>query len=259
MILGFDIGNTNTLLGIYRKSDIAPVKTFRFRTEKNIPPDELGLVIRNFLSLYQKETGADDPVGGIIFSSVVPEVNSSYHAFSVDLLGTEAHEITPLSSLGISLRYDNPDQIGPDRIVNAVAAFQEYHKNCVIVDLGTATTVTVLLGDGTFEGGLIGPGIGITIDALAQRTSKLVKISFERPPALVARNTVDAIKSGFFYGWLSMVEGIIQRIENQYGIPFTPLLTGGFCRILGESLGRECVIDPLLTMKGIKYIYDLNV
>jgi type III pantothenate kinase len=256
MIIGFDIGNTSTLMGIYASSDRSPVYTHRFNTTKDISPDELGEVINRAISDHL--INRNEKVDGFAFSSVVTEVNDSYRRVSMDIFKLKPVEINSDSRLTIKINYDDPHQLGPDRIVNAEAAFSEYKCDCIIVDLGTAVTFCVLLSEGIFDGGIIGPGIGITIDALANRTSKLVKIEFGKPPAIVAKNTVDAIKSGFFYGWLSMVEGNIEKIRSVYKRDFAVILTGGYCGIIGNNLGIKNTIDPMLTMKGIKLIYDLN-
>ena len=257
-ILGFDIGNTNTTLGIYCKSDISPVKTFRFRTKREILSDELGLLINHYIITYKDEIKEDISIEGVAISSVVSEVKKQYNEISKSLFNVSPLEINYKVKLGINIRYENPDQLGADRLVNAVAAFNEYRSDCIIIDLGTATTFCVLDRDGVFNGGLICPGIEITIDALADKASKLVKINFERPKNLVAKNTVDAIKSGFFYGWLSMVEGIIDRIERQCRKEFLLIITGGYSEVIGENIKRKNIVDTILTMKGIKYIYDLN-
>ncbi len=258
MILGFDIGNTNTVMGIYGDDEVSPSGMYRFRTVRDATSDEMGIMVGAFLESYRRKAKAAGNVSGIAFSSVVPEVNRLYHALAKDYFSLTSFEITCRCNLSIKIHYDTPSQLGVDRIVNAEAAYREYGKNCLIVDIGTATTFCVLRENGLYDGGLIGPGIGVTIDALAARTSLLRKIPFEKPASIVATNTADALKSGFFYGWLSMVEGIIEKIEKQYNIGFLPILTGGYAAILGNALARKHVVDPLLTLKGIKYLYNLN-
>ena len=145
-----------------------------------------------------------------------------------------------------------------DRIVNAEAAYIEYGNDCIIIDIGTAATFCVVTGD-SFAGGLIGPGIELTKRALAENTSNLPEIDFEKPDRLVARDTVNAIKSGFYYGWLMLVEGIIGLIEEEYKRTFRVICTGGYSKILSENIRHENIFDPLLTMKGIKRIYKQNI
>ena len=257
-VLGFDIGNTNTHLGIFEKSNILPVKTYRYRTHRNVTSDELGLLIKSFLNNFKNEINTDIHISGIAFSNVVTEVNNQYHVMSKKFFNLTPLEINSFKELGITLHYINPEWIGTDRIVNAVAAYNEYKKDCIVVDLGTAVTYDVVLKQGIFDGGLIGPGIGITIDALAENTSKLLKVDFQKMDRIVTQNPMDAIKSGFYYGWLSMITGILSKIEQEYNKEFMIIITGGYSDIIGKNIDKECTIDPLLTMKGIKYVYDMN-
>jgi type III pantothenate kinase len=258
MILGFDIGNTNTLMGIYRPGDTVPHHTFMFGTQKDIPSENLGTLIRGFVEDYRAESRSGEKVSGFIFSSVAPEINGQYNDVAMTFFNVEAIEISHKSKLSIKIRYDDPSELGVDRIVNAEAAFREYGGDAIIIDLGTAATFCVLLADGTFDGGLIAPGIGTTIRALAQRTSRLPEVVFERPKSLVCRDTVNAVKSGFYYGWMSLVEGIIDLIRKEYGRDMKIILTGGTAEMISKNIGRENIHDDMLTMKGLKYIYDLN-
>lgn len=254
MILGFNIGNSNTVLGLYTGTETLPRDVYRYRTARKASADELGALVRQFLLHH-----GTDAVDGIAFASVVPELNRAYHEMAARYFGSEALEIGHRSRLGIRIRYDDPSRLGADRIVNAEAAFREYARDCVIVDVGTAITYCVLHADGLYDGGIIGPGIGVTIDALASAASQLPRVHFERPGGLIARNTIDALKSGFFYGWVSLVDGMIGRICAEYGKRFVIVLTGGdSASVLGPALAGEVVMDPMLTMKGIRLIYDLN-
>ncbi|HOO70207.1 MAG TPA: type III pantothenate kinase [Spirochaetota bacterium] len=258
MILGFDIGNTNTLMGIYSDDSVVPFQTFIYTTKKKTSFENLGSLIEGFVKGYRHESGTEEKVTGFAFSSVAPEVNSQYHDAAMTYFNVDALEISHKSKTSLKIKYDDPSSLGVDRIVNAEAAFRDYGGNAIIIDLGTAVTFCVLLDDGTFDGGLIAPGIGTTIRALSQRTSKLPEIVFEKPASLVCRDTVNAIKSGFFYGWLSLVEGIINRILREYGRDMKIIFTGGAAGIIAKNITHENIHDDLLTMKGIKYIYDLN-
>lgn len=256
--LGFDIGNTSTTMGIYPENEIPPCRTFRYDTDKKIKARKLGIIISDNLQSCRREIGHDINITGVAFSSVAPEVNTSYRGMSGKLFKLEPLEINSGIKLNIKIRYDRPEELGPDRIVDAAAAHREYKKDCIIVGMGTANTFCVLLSDGTFEGGLIGPGLGITINALAEKTSKLAKVNFEKPADFIARNTIDAIKSGFFYGWTIMISGIISKIKEEYKRDFQVIFTGGYSSIVGKYIEGNNIIDPLLTMKGIKYLYDIN-
>ena len=257
MILGFDIGNTSTTAGLYRENRLEPDFTFRYPTARDADHGSLAGRIREGIGGYR--SGADEVrVSGLAFSSVVPEVNGAYHEMGRTLFGGRPYEITCRSKLNYEIRYDDPAQLGTDRIVNAAAAFHEYGGGDIVVDIGTAVTFCVLLEDGVFDGGIIAPGIDTAIRSLALRASRLPEVPFEKPERLVARGTIDALKSGFFYGWLSLAEGLIGRIEREYGRDFRVILTGGFAAAVAEHLSRPPVVDQLLAMKGIKLIYDMN-
>ena len=258
MILGFDIGNTNTTLGIYREGRVAPVQTYRYTTHRSATADELGVAVNSFLSLYRNSSGDTTPVKGAAYSTVVTDLTETYRSMVRGFFAVEPLEINSSCRLGISIRYDNPELLGPDRIVNAEAAFAEHPADVIIIDMGTATTISVVTGDGTLNGGVIGPGIGITINALAEGTSRLHKINLEKPDSVIAYNTGDAIKSGFFYGWLSMIEGMVKRIEDHFGVPFLVITTGGFSTVLSPHLQIKVLNDPALTMKGIQYVFTRN-
>ena len=253
MILGFDIGNTSTTAGLFREERTAPEKVFRFQTMKQAGPEELALQVQDGLV-----GGEAREVRGLAFSSVAPEINRSYQGMAEREFGVRAFEITCRSTLNFSLRYDDPAQLGADRIVNAAAAFNEYGGGSIVVDIGTAVTFCVLLEGGVFDGGIIAPGIDTAIRSLSLRASRLPDVPFEKPDRLVARDTVNALKSGFFYGWLSLAEGIIARIEREYGRTFKVILTGGFAGVVAAHLSHGNTVDPLLAMKGIKIVYDLN-
>jgi len=258
MILGFDIGNTDTVMGIFDEDEVVPRKSYRYKSNREETADGLHAKVHSFLRIFSEEAGLESEVSGIVFSSVVPEVNERYEILSDTLCKREPVEISALVNLSIQIKYDIPSQLGADRIANAEASLREYGRDCIIVDLGTATTFCVLHESGIYDGGLIGPGIQVAMDALSERTSRLLKVEFAKPERMIARNTAEAIASGFFYGWLSMVEGIITRIEKQYEKDFLKILTGGFSEIIGRNIECENVIERDLTMKGLKYIYDLN-
>jgi type III pantothenate kinase len=257
MILGFDIGNTSTTAALYREDRIVPAYTFRFPTEKNTSHDELA---RQVFDGYER-CGMNEEkilIHGLAFSSVVPEINRAYHEMARNSFRVAAHEITCRSNLNFKIIYDDPEQLGADRIVNAAAAFTEYGGGNIVVDIGTAVTFCVLLESGVFDGGIIAPGIDTAIKSLSQRASRLPDVPFEKPNRVAARDTVNALKSGFFYGWLSLADGLIARIEKDYGRGFRVILTGGFAGAVSEHLQHENIVDPLLAMKGIKIVYDMN-
>ena len=259
MFLGFDIGNTSTVMGIYQDDAIIPLSIFRYDTDKKTDTENLASQIKDFLGSYKKSGGIYNGISGFGFSSVVPEINSVYKEVGLRDYSVSPLEIDCNTLMSTSINYKDPAEIGVDRIVNAEAAFRDYKGPSIVVDIGTAATFCVILENGTLDGGLIAPGIGTTIEALFLNASNLPRINFGKPDRLVARDTENAIKSGFFYGWISLIEGLINRIEAEYpGMTFTVILTGGFSRFISGNIERETVSDPFLTMKGIKYLYDLN-
>ncbi len=258
MILGFDIGNTNTTLGLYEREGVSPVESYRFSTVRGMTADELALTVAGFIALYEKKAGSAIITEGAVFSSVVTELAAAYRRAFLRHFLIEPLEVSNNCRLAISIRYDDPSRLGADRIVNAEAVFSEYGGNSIIVDLGTATTFCVLLEGGAFDGGIIAPGAGVAIQALASRTSKLMTVNFEKPDDLIATSTVGAVTSGFFYGTVAMVEGIVRRIKARYGKEFRVYVTGGFSGAISPHLDFDHTVDPLLTMKGLKIIYDRN-
>lgn len=258
LILGFDIGNTRTIFGIYLSTDINPQKCFNYSSQKDIDVSNLRRIIKQHLNEYRDSHSNADMVSGVVISSVVPEVMEVYREVIQDLFKLTPVVVNSELNLDIILNYDDPGQLGADRIANAAAAHKEYRGNKIIIDLGTAITVCVLFENGEFDGGLIAPGIGIALEGINEKASQLTRVKFEKPEKLVSKNTIDAITSGIFYGWISMIEGIVQRIEAHYGKQFTIILTGGYAETVGKFLDFDNNCDPMLTMKGIKYLYDKN-
>lgn len=256
MFLGIDIGNTTTMIGLYADDSVSPDKTHRYRTNKK--GDVTDLI--NSISMSLRNMGDYNTISaditGVTFSSVVPEVNSLYHAMGKRLFNVEPFEIRHDSKFPIGINYRDIRKLGIDRIVNTVAAHYEYGDGCVVIDIGTAATFDVLNHSGSFDGGLISPGIGTTIKALAESASNLPEIVFGKPDMLVALDTENAIKSGFYYGWISLIEGVVQKIEKIYDREYRIVLTGGFAEKIASGIERKIILDPLLTMKGIRYIYN---
>jgi type III pantothenate kinase len=256
MFLGIDIGNTTTVIGLYDDDSVTPQNVNRFKTDKKGNLTKL----TNSISMVLKNVGdynvISSEITGIAFSSVVPEINSIYHKLGIKLFNVEPFEIRYDSDFSIGIHYKDIKKLGIDRIVNSVAAHHEYGDGCIIIDIGTAATIDVLNFDGFFDGGLISPGIGTMIKALSDSASNLPVITFEKPDNLIALDTENALKSGFYYGWISLIDGLIQRIEKIYNREFKIVLTGGFAEKIFTGFERKIILDPLLTMKGIKYIYN---
>lgn len=250
MILGFDIGNTNTLMGIYEGDGAVPAETFRFKTDRAVTADELYASVRGFLNLSGRQNSTPE---GVIFSSVVREVNQAYKTMSSRRMDLEPIEVTDNSKLRIKINYDEKSTLGPDRITNAEAAFTEYGEG-IVIDIGTALTICGVAADGSYMGGVIAPGPGTAAESLAAQTSLLPKITIERPEKVTALNTVNAIRSGIYYGWSAMINFIAEKIRYENSIKGKIILTGGFAEIFSKDVVHDR-LDPLLTMKGLRYIY----
>jgi len=253
IIIGIDIGNTHTVIGLYNSKNIAPYHTLRIPTRKDATTEEIGFILQGISS---KEL--DKNVEAVVLSSVVPALNSKYKEATETILLKEFFNIDYEKKLNIQINYDNPKELGVDRIVNACAALHLYNDNLIIVDIGTAATFCVQLKNGTYKGGLIAPGIGTTIKALSANASQLPEINFKKQANIICTNTKEALNAGFYFGWLAMVKGVIEQIKASYPTNFQVVLTGGFAKTLYEDIDKDTLFEPNLTMKGIKFIYDLN-
>jgi type III pantothenate kinase len=256
MIIGFDIGNTHTNLGCFHKNEITPFAKFSLTTASIKSSGELTAKI-NFL-LNQQSIKLSS-CQGIIISSVVPVVDGIFQDFCQEL-GLPCKSVHIGMKTGIDFKYDKPEELGADRIVNAAGAFKLYHKksDMLIIDLGTATTFCVILASGVFQGGIIAPGLGISLEALYTKTAKLPKVMIERPDSVIGTSTASSIQSGIYYGFASMVQGLIEMVEKQLKRKFSIVLTGGFSSIISRELTRAHITDRDLTLKGLKILYDIN-
>lgn len=253
MIIGFNIGNTHTVLGLYDTSNPLPVFMYRYPTKRDVTVQELSDTITYAIKEYSVD---DSDIQGAIYSSVVPQCNDVYDAACKKLFSINTHRITHLSRMPITIEYDNPAQLGVDRIVNAVAATIDYKTNCIIVDIGTAITFC-LLENSVLKGGVIAPGVKAAMKGLAESTAQLFEVPFEKPASIIAQNTKDALISGFFYGWISLIEGIIQKmsgVKAQYSV----ICTGGMAEVVYPYLSIPAKIDTTLTMRGLFYLYNMN-
>jgi len=258
MILGFDIGNTNTTMGIYLPHDMAPSRDYRYTTMKNSAVDETAALILSFLRAHDIIENHDQAIEGIVVSSVVPEINSTYRQ-----IAEKYFKITPVilshqSRTTISITYDDHTQLGIDRIVNCEAAYSNYGIDAIIIDMGTAMTISVISATGVFEGGLIAPGLQTAVNALSEKASQLFTVPIEKPSSILAKNTRDALISGSFYGWTCMIDGFLAKINEETGRKNTIILTGGLSSVIGPHLEGNIIIDSQLTMKGLRLLYDLN-
>lgn len=253
MILAIDIGNTNIVIGCCDDEKIYFIE----RLSTNIPKTELEYAIsfKNVLEIYGIDPAQIE--GGII-SSVVPPITNIVRSSAEKVLGKPVKIVGPGVKTGLNILMDNPAQVGSDRIVNAVAAINEYPIPLIIIDMGTATTFCVVDDKKNYIGGMILPGVRISLDALTSRTSQLSRISIEAPKKTIGKNTIDCMKSGIIHGNAACIDGMVQRIEKELGQKATVLATGGLAKKIVPYCEQEIVIDDELLLKGLRLIYNKN-
>jgi type III pantothenate kinase len=254
MLLVVDVGNTQTHFGVWGESELQ--EHWRFATVRDSTSDELGAALSNLLAL--RGFGFSD-VGESILSSTVPQLVEQWTAMAARYLGHRMLAVGPSIRTGMPIRIDNPREVGADRLVNAVAAYDRLGGPCIVVDFGTAITYDVVSEAGEYLGGLISPGAEISIEALSERAAKLPKIELAEPRSLIGKSTVDAIRSGIVYGFAGQVEGIVRRLREQLG-PDTPVIaTGGLApAVVPFILETIDEVDELLTLTGLRLIYQRN-
>jgi type III pantothenate kinase len=253
MLLVIDVGNTQTHLGAFRGEEL--VADWRFATVRQSTADELGAALRALLALRGL---AFADVEAAIVSSTVPQLRPEWSAMAARYLGHELHVVGPGLKTGMPIRYDNPREIGPDRLVNAVAGLARLGGPCVVVDFGTAVTYDVVSGAGEYLGGIIFPGVEISTDALTERAAALPKIDLTPPRALIGKTTIDAIRSGVVYGFAAQVDGIVTRLRAQLGAATPTIATGGLASTIVPHTETIVEVDPYLTLTGLRLLWERN-
>ncbi|TFD98361.1 type III pantothenate kinase [Jeotgalibacillus salarius] len=253
MLFVLDVGNTNTVLGVYDGEELRyhwRVETNRHKTE-----DEYGMLVKN---LFEHVGLAFSDFDGIIISSVVPPVMFPLERMSQKYFHLKPLVVGPGMKTGLNIKYDNPKEVGADRIVNAVAGIKEHGGSLIIVDFGTATTYCYINQDRQYMGGVIAPGIGISTEALYSKAAKLPRIEIARPETVVGKSTVSAMQAGIVYGYVGQVEGIVSRMKKEANEPVTVIATGGLASLIAKESDIIDVVDPFLTLKGLQLIYKRN-
>lgn len=253
MILAIDVGNSNIVLGGIRSGEI--VFEARLASDQRKTADQYCAELSGMLRLYGIDTAI---LEGAILSSVVPQITNAVKDAAERIVGKPCKVVGPGLKTGLNIRIDNPAQAGSDLVVAAVAAIREYGAPLTVIDLGTATTITVIDRGGSFIGGSISPGMKVSMGALTSSTAQLPGVSMEPPHRAIGRNTVDCMQSGIMYGTAAMLDGMIERMEAELGYPTTVVATGGLAKYVVPLCRREIVIDRDLLLKGLDLIYRLN-
>ncbi|MBN2343813.1 MAG: type III pantothenate kinase [Deltaproteobacteria bacterium] len=253
MLLVADVGNTHTVLGLYQGEELQ--FKWNVQTTKERTSDEWGLTFRSFFELAGLHL---NDVSGFVMCSVVPPAVHSLKHGARTYLKTEPLIVGPGVKTGLSIRYDNPKEVGADRVVNAVAGRERFPGASIIVDFGTATTFDCLSSKGEYLGGIICPGIGIALDALVTRAAKLPKVEIARPPSVIGKTTEQAMQSGILFGYAAMVDGLVARLEKEMEPDVKTIATGGLSAVIAKEARSLMYHEPNLTLDGLRLIYEKN-
>lgn len=257
MILVIDVGNTNIVLGVYRDKEL--LVQWRVSTDRQKTVDEYGMLLHSLFTCTTCNNVDRNDIKGIIISSVVPPLMPTLETVCRHYFQLEPLIVGPGIKTGLKIRYENPREVGADRIVNAVAVNEIYGGPAIIVDFGTATTFCALAKNGDYLGGAITPGIGISTEALFQRAAKLPRIELIKPEHIIGKNTVVSMQAGIIYGYVGQVDGIVERMKKEMKEPHALVIaTGGLAELLKEDSLTIDKINPFLTLEGLRIIYEKN-
>lgn len=256
MLLAIDVGNSHTVCGIFKHDTL--VSHWRLKTDRQKTADELAA---RFNSLFSMQNISFSDITGVVIASVVPTQQQAWQEFTRNYLDYIPLLINGQNiKTGIKITTDHPEDVGADRIANAVAAFEQYKNNLIVVDFGTAITFDCISAAGEYLGGAIMPGVAISLDALASRTAKLPRVDISTPPKhVIGSNTVEAIKSGLLYGYGSMVDGMVHKLSQEFPASPQVIATGGMAEVLATYSDSIKTIDPMLTLKGLLLLYEKNI
>jgi type III pantothenate kinase len=249
MLLAIDVGNTQTVFGLFEAERLG--EQFRVGTDRTHTGDELAVLLRAFVEL--------DALDGIVLCSSVPPLVREYEAFAERWAGADLLVLGPGVSTGVPIRYDDPREVGPDRIANAVAARERHGAPAVVVDFGTSTNFDVVNGAGEFAGGVLAPGVEISMDALFARAARLPRVPFVAPERVISQTTVAALQSGLVYGFAGQVDAIVSRITNELGVDGVPVVaTGGLADLIAPHSQTITAVDQELTLHGLRLVWERN-